>query len=129
METFANVNNCHHKLDLYVDVVTCSIWGQNIFNSVTFKPSLVPLYLIVRRQINIKNVLVMGTCEKKNKWVLKIKPTIYFKGMDIGNVVKCQLLIWTFLNTTCITFIFLKYYMIGLITCSTLEPITALVFI
>lgn len=43
----------------------------------------------------------MGTCEKKNKWVLKIKPTIYFKGMDIGNVVKCQLLIWTFLNTTC----------------------------
>lgn len=116
-------------MDLYVDVVTCSIWGQNIFNSVTFKPSLVPLYLIVRRQINIKNVLVMGTCEKKNKWVLKIKPTIYFKGMDIGNVVKCQLLIWTFLNTTCITFIFLKYYMIGLITCSTLEPITALVFI
>lgn len=71
----------------------------------------------------------MGTCEKKNKWVLKIKPTIYFKGMDFGNVVKCQLLIWTFLNTTCITFIFLKYYMIGLITCSTLEPITALVLI
>lgn len=31
----------------------------------------------------------MGICEKKNKWVLKIKLIIYFKGMDIGNVVKC----------------------------------------
>lgn len=79
METFANVNNCHHKLDLYVDVVTCSIWGQNIFNSVTFKPSLVPLYLIVRRQINIKNVLVMGTCEKK-KVSFENKTNYLFQG-------------------------------------------------